>query len=173
MTASKGGKFKRQADLYGFDLKELFNRAIRQALIAGLEAAVKGTKQDSSNAAAHWLLASSKSSRPSSRKFGKLRDLRGTKLKAPTKPVGYKGDAGKNASNTLKFVRDKEIKEVVDKLVSGRDPDTMFYLYNAIVDGTAYGTNANIDEAAQQGLAAIKRIFENRVAAGNVRKRFR
>lgn len=173
MTVSKGGKFKRQADQYGFDLKELFSRAIRQALIAGLEAAIKGTEQDSSNAAVHWQLASSKGSRPASRKFGKLRDLRGTKLKAPVKPVGYKDDEGKNAAVVLKFVRDKEIREVVDKLVSGRDPDTMFYLYNAIVDGSAYGDNAKIDDAAKAGLAAVKRIFDNRIAAGNVRKRFR
>lgn len=168
-----GGKFKRQADLYGMDLKELFNRSIRQALIAGITAAITATKQDSSNAAAHWMLASAKSSRPGSRKFGKLRDLRGTKLTAPTHPVGYKGDGGKNASEVLKFVRDKEIREVVDKLVSGRDPDTVFYLFNAIQEGTVYGTHANIDAAGQEGLNAIKRIFDKRIEAGNVRKRFR
>lgn len=167
------GKFRKLTDTMSVDLGALFSRAIRQALLAGVVMAVNRTHQDSSNAAAHWMIASTTRSRPASRRFGKLRDLRGNKSRAGTPPVGRRGDRGTNASEVMRFVRDKELREVVDKLVSGRDPDTVFYFFNPLDPTWRYGKNADIAAAGAAAVQEVKRIFDMRVAAGNVRKRYR
>jgi hypothetical protein len=167
------GKFSDQAGRVGTDLGALFSRSIRQALLAGLLLAVQNTKHDSSNAAVHWLIAAKGKSRPASRRFGKLRDLRATSTRPGTPPVGRRRDAGKNAALAQRFVRDRELKEVVEKLVAGRSPETIFYFFNAIDPESQYGENANIEEAGQMAVQETRRIFDNRVAAGQVRKKFK
>lgn len=167
------GKFARLANQVSVDVGALFNRAIRQALLAGLTMAVSTTKQDSSNAAVHWMIAAEGRSRPASRKFGRLRDLRESATRPANPPVGKRGDMGKNAAMTLRFVRDKELREVVEKLVAGRDPSTVFYFFNALDPNWRYGENANIDGAAKSAVQEVKRIFENRMAAGQVRKKYK
>lgn len=169
---AKAGKFAKQVDAYTADLKELFGRAIRQALMAGLVAAVKATEHDSSNAAAHWMIGS-RTSPPGRRKFGKLRDLRGTHERPATPPVGKRRTYGAQKSATLKFVRERELQQVVDKLVQGRNPETLFYFFNAVAEGSDYGQNAKIEEAAMQAMQAVRRIFDKRIEAGKVRKQFR
>lgn len=167
------GKFAKMADGVNLDLAALFSRSIRRALLAGLVIAVQTTVHDSSNAAAHWLLAARGKSRPGARTWGKLRDLRGTSKKAATTPVGKRRDSGKNAALTQRFVRDRELREVVEKLVAGRSPETVFYFYNAVEPDSEYGRNANIQQAAAAAREEVSRQFENAMAAGQVRKKYR
>lgn len=167
------GKFANMADQVNLDLGALFSRSIRRALLAGLVIAVQMTKHDSSNAAAHWLIAARGRSRPAGRTWGRLRDLRGTATKASTNPVGKRRDHGKNAALAQRFVRDRELREVVEKLVAGRSPETVFYFYNAIEPDSDYGQNANIQEAADAARQEVTRQFENAMAAGQVRKKYR
>lgn len=166
-------KFARMADQVSLDIGALFNRAIRQALLAGLVMAVHNTKQDSSNAAVHWMIAAEGRSRPTTRRFGRLRDLRETASKPATPPVGKRGDGGRNAAMTQRFVRDKELREVIEKMVAGRDPAKVFYFFNALDPNWRYGENANIAAAGKSAVEEVRRIFENRMAAGQVRKKYR
>lgn len=168
-----GRKFARMADQVSLDIGALFNRAIRQALMAGLVMAVQNTKQDSSNAAVHWMIAAEGRSRPTTRRFGRLRDLRETASKPATPPVGKRGDGGRNAAMTQRFVRDKELREVIEKMVAGRDPAKVFYFFNALDPNWRYGENANIAAAGKSAVEEVRRIFENRMAAGQVRKKYR
>jgi len=166
-------KFAKMAEKVSLDIGALFNRSIRQALLAGLVMAVQTTKQDSSNAAAHWMIAAEGRSRPTTRRFGRLRDLRETASKPATPPVGKRGDGGRNAAMTQRFVRDKELRDVIEKMVSGRDPAKVFYFFNALDPNWQYGENANIAAAGKSAVEEVRRIFENRMAAGQVRKRYR
>jgi hypothetical protein len=167
------GKFAKQANELSVDLGALFSRAIRQAVMAGLVMALQVTKHDSSNAAVHWQVAAKGRSRPASRRYGQLRDLRETSTRPGVPPVGRRRDAGKNAKLAERFVRDKELREVVEKLVAGRSPETVFYFFNAIDPGSEYGHNANIEDAGRAAVEEVRRIFENRMAAGQVRKSYR
>ena len=167
------GKFAKQAQELSVDVGALFSRSIRQAILAGLVMAVQVTKHDSSNAAVHWQIAAKGKSRPSSRRYGTLRDLRQTSTRPGVPPVGRRRDAGKNAALTMRFVRDKELREVVEKLVVGRNPATVFYFFNALDPESEYGHNANIEEAGLSAVQEVQRIFENRMAAGQVRKSYR
>lgn len=167
------GKFKTMTDNFSIELNALFSRSIRRALLAGLIMAVQRTKHDSSNAAAHWLIAAKGKSRPAGRTWGKLRDLRGTSKKSATAPVGKRRDGGKNAALTQRFVRDRELREVVEKLVAGRTPETVFYFYNAVPVDSEYERNANIADAGMSAVQEVARQFTNAVEAGNVRKAFK
>lgn len=167
------GKFAQAVALFSADLEKLYVRAIRRALLAGLEAAIANSVHDSSNAGVHWMLVAKTRSRPASRKFGKLRDLRQTNKRNATPPVGRRGSAGSQKSATIAFVRDKEIREVIEKFVTGRSPETKFALYNAIDPESEYGINAAIGDAGQIALATIKEIFDDQVSKGKVRVRFR
>jgi hypothetical protein len=167
------GKFAKQAEQLTLDLSALFSRSIRRALLAGLNMAVHTTKHDSSNAAAHWLIASKNRSRPGSRTWGKLRDLRATSTRPATPPVGKRRSYGINQIATERFVRDRELRQVVDMFVVGRSPETIFYFYNAIEPNSEYGQNAEIDAAAEAAVQEVARQFQNAIAAGQVRKRYR
>jgi len=151
---------------------QLFVRAIRTALLRGIEAAVKATKHDSSQAAAHWLIAGAdgRSSRPWQRKLGRLTYLRGGVNRAPMAPVGYRHDEGKNAAATVKFVSQKELNEVINQLVSGRRPEFRFYLYNAVGEVEAYSARAGIDHAGEVGVAEVIKEAEKQIALENTRK---
>lgn len=163
------GEFAKQAAKFNIDLGALFNRAIRVALLSGLAMAVRTTNHDSSNAAVHWMIASVRRSRPESRKFGKLRDLRQT-ARESNPPVGSRRSYGKNRALTERFVRDREIKDVLDKMVVGRKPESIFYFFNALDPNWRYGVNANIDAAGRAALEEVKRVYDRRIAAGNSRK---
>lgn len=167
------GKFKTMTDNFSLDIGALFSRTIRRALLAGLVVAVQTTKHDSSNAAAHWLIAAKGKSRPGARTWGKLRDLRGTSKRPGTPPVGKRRDSGKNAALTQRFVRDRELREVIEKLVAGRTPETVFYFYNAIEPGTEYERNAHIEAAGLAATQEVARQFQNAMTDGNVRKKYR
>lgn len=167
------GKFKAMTDNFSLELNALFSRSIRRALLAGLVIAVQTTKHDSSNAAAHWLLAAKGKSRPGSRTWGKLRDLRGTSKREAIAPVGSRRDGGKNAALTERFVRGRELREVIEKLVAGRTPETTFYFYNAVPVDSEYEHNAEITEAGMAAVQEVARQFTNAITTGNVRKAFR
>lgn len=171
------------------DLGQLFNRSIRAALVAGLTAAVRATGHDSSNAAAHWMIAAEdgSKSRPWQRKTGKLNDFRGTRgsrgepARAPVAPVGYRRDRGKNASRTLKFVRERELREVVNKMVKGHTPEGRFYFYHPLaaglvadqeseVDVEKYAERAKIESAGTSAVEATAQAFQRHFLAGNVRR---
>jgi len=170
MASSK--KFTAQANQMADFVGQLFNRAIRSALLEGLEAAVKATKHDSSNAAAHWMLAGEGKSRPWQRKLGKVRDLRGTKAgRAPVHPVGYRRDGGVNLPATVRFVRERELKEVLDDLVSGRRPEFKFYFYNAVGGEDEYSANARIEAAGAEAVNRTLAAAARRIIAGNTRQR--
>lgn len=167
------GKFSKQAVKFEVDLGALFNRAIRQALLAGLAMAISNTKQDSSNAAAHWTIKARGQTRGGGRAWTKLRDLRQTNTRKKTPPVGRRRDAGINAMATLSVVRDRELKDVIDKFVAGRKPSTVFSFFSPIDESSDYGKNlgGTLSEAGNAAVEEVHRIFQNRIAAGQARKR--
>lgn len=167
------GKFSKQAAKFEVDLGALFNRAIRQALLAGLAMAISNTKQDSSNAAAHWTIKAKGQARSSGRAWTKLRDLRQTNSRKKTPPVGHRRDGGINASAALSIVRERELKDVIDKFVAGRKPSTVFSFFNPIEEGSEYGKNLDgtLSAAGNAAVEEVHRIFQNRIAAGQARKR--
>lgn len=185
------GKFAALADATVMDISALFNRSIRAALVAGLVTAIRTTRHDSSNAAVHWMVASDNGnrSRPWARKTGKINDFRGTKggrgeegPRAPVAPVGYRRDNGKNFTATLRFVRERELKEVINRLVQGRHPEGRFYFYHPLAEGMQsedsgiddldlYQERAKIQEAGESAVAAVGQVFQRNILAGNVRKR--
>lgn len=182
------GKFSDMADLVVLDVSQLLNRSMRAAILTGLVTAVRSTTHDSSNAAAHWMVASDdgRKSRPWQRKTGKINDFRGTKgargeegARAPTAPVGYRRDGGKNRGRTVTFVRERELREVISKIISGRKPDGRFYFYHPLAaqdssevveDLEKYKEAAGIEDAGNSAVEAASQAFARHFAAGNVRK---
>ncbi|MCY1362839.1 hypothetical protein D9M71_494100 [compost metagenome] len=174
---SDSRRFEAYGEQVGDYVGQLFTRAIQGALLDGLEMAVKATFHDSSNAAAHWMLAGAdgNKSRPWQRKLGRITDMRGTlgirgPARSPVFPVGYQGDEGINEGDTVKFVRQRELAEVIHKLVTGRKPEFRFYLFNAVGGDENYAGNANIEQAGQAGLDRILASATRRIAAGQTRK---
>lgn len=181
------GRFEEEAERAVVDLTRLFNRSIRAALVVGLVTAVRATKHDSSNAAAHWMVAADNGSksRPWSRKTGKINDFRGTKgsattdARAPVAPVGYRRDGGKHAAATVRFVRERELAEVINRLVQGRHPEGKFYFYHPLAAGAEseavddvglYAERAHVEEAGNSAVEATAQAFHRNLMAGNVRK---
>ena len=165
-------KFKDEMGKLADGMAQLFSRSIKAGMLKGLEAAVRATKHDSSQAAAHWMIAGEdgRTSRPASRFLGKLQYLRGNKLRAPIAPAGYRGDSGKNTARTVTFVRQRELDEVLNKLVSGRHPEFRFYLYNAVGEVEKYNKNAGIDAAGEAGIQAAVAAAEAVIKVENTRK---
>lgn len=164
------GKFAGMANQFSVNLGELFNRSIRQALLSGLTMAIRTTVHDSSNAAVHWSIAAQGRSRPSARRFGKLRDLRATSQRPAHPPVGRQGDEGAHAGAAERFVRERELRDVIDKMVAGRRPSTSFYFFHPLEPGWSYTDRANIEEAGRAALAQTLRVLQARIAAGQARK---
>lgn len=184
------GKFSDLADATVLDIGALFNRSIRAALVAGLVTAVRATRHDSSNAAAHWMVAADNGnkSRPWLRKTGKINDFRGTRgargeepPRAPVAPVGYRRDNGKNFAATVRFVRERELKDVIQRLVQGRHPEAKFYFYHPLAEGMQsedseiedldlYKERAKIQEAGESAVEAVGLAFQRNMLSGNVRK---
>ncbi|MNG18871.1 hypothetical protein D3C84_1029750 [compost metagenome] len=60
---------------------------------------------------------------------------------------------------------------MLEKIVSGRSPATVFYFYHATDAGSEYAENAEIDKAGMAALAETQRVFQNRMASGKTRKK--
>lgn len=193
-----GKKFADEAMRFEVDLGQLFIRAIRQALVAGLAMAVRttaavgkpeedsetpkggkkkrnrGTKkgeQDSSNSAAHWTIKARGKTRTAGRAWLKLRDLRMTKTRKRTGPIGRRGDGGIHRKATIEFVRGRELKDVIDKFVAGRQPSFDFTFFNPIEESSEYGQNINLAEAGKAAVEETHRVLNLRIEAGKTRKR--
>ena len=177
------GKFLREAKANALGMEAFFNRSVQKALKAGIEAAVKTTTHDSSNAAAHWQVAGANGarSRPRQRGFGVFKDRRGTTTRAPQLPIGYRGDEGSVSGAVLKYVVTKEQGEVIEKLASGRFPETRFYFYHAAFDGKAefgesdlerHKDNANLQAAGEAAVEAAFDVLAREFAAGRIRKAY-
>ncbi len=163
---AKNRQFEDQAIAIGNYLSQLFVRSIRAAALRGLEAAVATTKHDSSQAAMHWMIAGmdAKTSRPWQRKFGKLQYVKGQA------PVGVRGAMGAQRDAVMKAVKDRELTEVLEKLVAGRKPQFQLYFYNAVGDVEAYSDRALIDRAGLAAIAETVRYAEAQFTAANTRK---
>lgn len=164
--ASDPKGFEKQAVALGDYLSQLFVRSIRAAILRGLDAATSITKHDSSQAAMHWMVAGidRKTSRPMQRKYGKLQYIKG---KAP---VGLRGAGGAQAAEVQKYVHQRELTDVINKLVAGRRPDFQLYFYNAVGEVSRYSENANIDKAGLAAVVETIRYAEAQFAAANTRK---
>lgn len=170
------------------DLTELTNKAIKDALKAGLETAVLATHQDSSNAAAHWIIVPI-GERPRSPWFT-ARDLRAGGNAKRRKVIkhrlfkkdseGVVGSVGEDRTyskpemtkKVASYVKEREVREVLDRVLVGRKTAVRKYmLYNAIlennlgktIDGNseAYARNANLTEAGKQAsLMVLTKVVE-------------
>lgn len=167
------GKFSAQAAKFEVDLSDLLSRTIRAALLAGLIAAVRTTKQDSSNAAAHWTIKAKGSQRSAGRAWQKVRDLRHTKDRKRTPPIGKRRDGGVNAAEVLVFVRNREMKDVVDKFVSGRSPSTVFSFYNPVDEDAGYKASmeGSLTEAGNAAVDEVALTFLKRWRSGTRKRR--
>lgn len=177
------GKFLREAQQRALGMEAFFNRSVQKALRAGIEAAVKSTRHDSSNAAAHWQVAGANGarSRPKQRGFGVFKDRRGTATRTPQLPIGYRGDEGAVSNATLQYVVAKEKAEVIEKLATGRFPETKFYFYHAAFDGKSeiggedlerYKDNAELMQAGNAAVEAAFDVLAREFAAGRLRKAY-
>lgn len=163
---ARSGVFEDQGRALGDYLSQLFVRSIRAGLLRGLDAAVAATRQDSSQAAMHWMIAGidASTSRPWSRRFGKLQYVKGQA------PVGIRGSMGAAAEAVQAFVHQRELNDVLNKLVAGRKPEFNLFLYNAVGEVNRYSENAAIDKAGFAGAVEVVRYAEAQFAAANTRK---
>lgn len=166
MASKSSRQFEDQANAIGDYLGQLFVRSIRAGMLRGLASAVATTKHDSSQAGMHWMIAGvdSKTSRPWSRKYGRLQYIKGQA------PVGLRGSGGAQQAAVQKFVLDRELTEVLDKLVSGRRPEFKLYFYNAVGEVDRYAKNAQIDAAGFAAVIETIRYAEAQFTAANTRK---
>lgn len=164
------GKFSRQADQFTLYIGELFNRSMRKALRNGLETAVRETKHDSSNAGYHWLLAA-KQSRPASRKEGQLKDLRETKDRPRTPPVGKRRAGGAHKEETVTFVLNRETEKTLGKYLAGRRPAALWSFYTSVGTNEIYAENAQVEAAGTAAVAKVVEVMEAEIKKGNARKR--
>lgn len=167
------GKFTEQAKKFEVDLGQLFNRAIRAALIKGLEVAVSQTFQDSSNAAAHWTIKAKGKARTGGRAWQKLRDLRQTKGRKRTPPVGRRRALGIHREEAVTVVRGRELRDVIDKFVAGRKPAVDFSFYIPIDENSNYAKNlkGTLNTAGQAAVDRALDVLNRRIEAGMTRKR--
>ena len=175
------GKFQKQFTNATGDISALFNRSIRSALAAGIEAAVRNTIHDSSNAGYHWMVAERSRSRPGNRALGTVKDLRQTKgvrgpARGQTGTIGFQGDRGAHRNQTVISARMREREEVLDKMVSGRNVRGNYYFYHGLLSGKSdienpkeYARRANLEAAGLAAIKAVRERFNQEVARGNVR----
>lgn len=185
------GKFEKQADLLMQDIENLFNRQLRRSLRAALRAAIRTTEQDSSNAAAHWMIAENRYSRPRQRAEGTVRDLRGRKggrkvsggVTSPSpgkNGVGLRGDKGKNRTQVLNTVMAREEGAVISRYAKGSKPARVYTLFHGTIEGLGvpysasalaqYAARANIQAAGEAGVAAFMEAMTRYTAEGKVRR---
>lgn len=185
------GAFSDYTENLSVDLDSLFNRSIKAAMTAGIVAAVKETKHDSSNAAVHWLVGVEGAKRSSMGPFNRLRDLRGRLgrlrasrgkagglkrggARAPKIPqVGYRGDKGRHSGAALSLVRSRAKEEVLERIVRGRNAPGEFFFFNAAGLREDYSDNANLEMAGMAAVNAAIAVATRYVTAGMVRKRLR
>lgn len=154
----------------------MFVASIRKGIEEGLTEAVKTTKKDSGNAAAHWMVGIHGGSQPSGRALGQPRDLRATN----TKPVGKEGVQkrrtfanGKNEALKVqleKNIIDRELNTVINQYAKGQKPAFKFYYFNAIGSEADYADNAMIRAAGAAGTKKAVERFEIEVARDNTRR---
>ncbi len=76
-------------------------------------------------------------------------------------------------------MRERELREVISKVISGRKPDGRFYFYHPLAaqdssevveDLEKYKEAAGIEDAGNSAVEAASQAFARHFAAGNVRK---
>lgn len=162
------GKFALQAQRIQLDVDRLTNRALRMSLREAVRVAVANTKHDSSNAAVHWMIAEGSASRPGSRSYGTVKDLRETLKGGKLHPlVGNRRDAGSNRGEAIRGVVEREDAEVIRRYVRGRKRSNNFYLYHGlpskanVLEPEAYANRARIASAGRAaGVAARRKFYE-------------
>lgn len=150
-------------------IERMFVSAIREGITRGFEQAVENTIQDSSNAATHWMVGVEGKGNIYSRKYGKLRDLRGGKDPL----VGNKGDgrgSGAVAASVVKAVVDREVSTVLKRYAQGQKPELGFYFYNAVASDSKYDFNTLVSDAGQYGIEYAKAYFDREIELGNTRR---
>lgn len=169
MAKGSSRKFAAQADELAASIELMFVAAIREGITRGFREAVANTVQDSSNAAAHWMIGIEGRGNIYSRKFGKLVDLRGQGHSL----VGKRGDnrgSGALAESVINAVIEREVQSVINKYVKGQRPELGFFFYNAVASDEEYDYNALVSEAGRYGVEFAQKYFEREIALGNVRR---
>ncbi len=168
------GKWSRYADRFGLDIGAFFNKSIRRALKAGVQALVANTVHDSSRAAFHWVvLPSGGAVRP-----GAWREMTFNPAYGHP-PVGSRGDKGANKDEAVTFVTQREFDRAIDTTVRGRQPATRFLFENATPDQTddtrnpkrSYRANANLAGAQEAAESRMQTSFSGAIQRGELRKR--
>lgn len=167
-------KFSIAAEDLNSTIKYMFVGAIRRGVTEGFDVAVRFTRQDSSNAATHWLIGVQGKSNAASRVLGKPSDLRATKSGGVKHPlVGYRGehrtDSGASAAISDAIV-EREVNTIINVYAKGISPETGFYYFNALGESGEYAENADINFAGEQALAAAVAVFEREMSVANVRR---
>lgn len=168
-------KWELKAYQFGELIKQQYVESIRVATNQGIRETVNKTFQDSSNAAAHWMVGV-EGSRPSSRKdngqaIGRGADMRGTSNSPPKHPmVGYRGDEGSNSHAVFKYVPGREFESVIGKFIRGAKPRIDVYFFNALADEKFgdYAARANLQEAAELGLQRMIDVFKSQTRTRQV-----
>lgn len=146
--------------------------SIREGIKMGFAETLRLTKQDSSNAAVHWMVSVTGKSYPSSRVRGTFRDLRETNSGGSIHPlVGRRGEnrgTGAMAQEVVNQILDSEFTNIIAKYAAGQLPDTGFYFYTA-VEGD-YAENAEIVSAGKAGIKLAVVEFERLVREGKTRR---
>lgn len=154
----------------------MFVGSIREGLTQGLKTAVEATKQDSSNAAVHWMVGVTGRSTASSRMLGKKEnlDLRETKGRGKLHPlIGFRGEGRDNTGTAVEVNRsvlDREIRTIINKYAAGQKPETKFYFYNRVGEDSEYADSARIAKAGAEGVARTAEIFQREINLGNTRR---
>lgn len=152
----------KEAERFNELLENLVVEAIRVGVTEGFEEAVHRTHQDSSNAAAHWMVGITGKSIPRNRKYGHVRDDRNT----GNALIGKRGEDRSNsrpglATQVADAIVQREMATVIAKYIRGHKPATKIYFYNAVMDIDPYQKRAGIEEAGKAGveraIAAFRR----------------
>lgn len=165
-------KFAQQADLLAESVNQLFVAAVRRGIMKGFQAAVENTVQDSSNAAAHWMIGVRGKGNVYGRKFGSLKDLRG-KGDAIVGSQGDKRDSTAAASAAVEAIVSRELDTVVNRYVRGQTPALEFFYYNAVASDDKYDKRAGVSDAGTYAVTEAMAQFEREIRLGNTRKRAR
>ena len=175
MASQSKNKFSLAAADLTDALKQQFVAALRKGVADGFETVVHATKQDSSNAAVHWMIGTEEHSRASSRTLGKPTDLRATRKHGPKHPwVGRRGEKRGMTGAGIRIadqVVAREVRLIVDRWLAGHTPDTSIYYYNALMSIDRYAAHAELKEAAQAGIERAIASFEREVREGRTRQR--
>lgn len=166
-------KFQMQGAMIADEMKYLAIAAIRESVTAGLEKAVSGTFNDSSNAATHWQVgftgASGESRRPASTKLGKgPLDFRPKRrggspkhsLDGSERHVTYRGSIRiYTPPAVLAAVLEREINTAISKL-SGSSAPSSIYFFNSVGNVGPYAKSAHLEYAGNAAVYETLKAFE-------------